>query len=155
MKMVFDPITDFIDKFAWVAWAILWISLSLGVGQEEFVIPGTAAIPDRLLLSIVASILLLGCVLLQTVRQLYYSNEGPPLVRLGRWIILGATSIFAFRMLYMISAYGSATSSIAALVGVCLLAVGLSLNAIGMMQQSYFREHGSEKLKWNNSWRNV
>lgn len=153
MKMVFDPITQFLNRSAWVLWAVLWISLSLGIGQEEFN-PVVFTKYDTYIPSLVAAILLWFCVMLQTIRQVYYSHLGHPLVRIGRWIILGATTIFAFRMTYMLSYYGGAPSSLATLIGVSLLAIGLSLNSIGMMQQSYFEEKGQEDtVKWNNSWR--
>lgn len=159
MRMVFDPITDFLNRSAWILWALLWLSLSLGIGQEEFNIPVNGYVPyNTTVASTIAAILLWACVILQATRQIYYSHLGPPLVKLARWIILGATTIFAFRMTYMLAAYGGAASSMATLIGVSLLAIGLSLNAIGMMQQSYFQENGTHVenlIKWNNSWRNV
>jgi len=160
MKMIFDPVTEFLNRVAWVLWATLWISLSLGVGQEALDVSVQPIAAEMATLSRIAAILLIGCVILQLVRQIFYSHVGPPLVRVARWIILGATSIFAFRMVYMISVYGGAPSSRAALVGVSLLALGISLNSVGMMQYSYFqekqqkeKEEGEELLKWNNSWR--
>lgn len=157
MRLVFDPITEFLNRSAWIMWAILWISLSLGVGQEELN-PTLAKVSfDTYIPSIIASVLLWSCVILQAVRQVYYSHLGHPLVKIARWLILGATTIFAFRMSYMIMMYNGAPSSLATLIGVSLLAIGLSLNAIGMMQQSYFSELNKEKddseIKWSNSWR--
>lgn len=154
MKMCFDPITEFLNRSAWILWAVLWISLSLGVGQEEFVINPTVTY-DTFMPSLISAVLLTACVLLQAVRQIYYGDEGPTLVKFGRWLILGATSIFAFRMVYTVVMYNGAPSSIATLIGVCILAVGLSLNAIGMMQQSYFKKQAIKKLKWNNRWRSI
>lgn len=153
MKMVFDPITQFLNRSAWLLWAILWMSLSLGIGQEEFK-PVLVLEHNTYTPSLIAAILLWSCVTLQAIRQVYYSHLGHPLVKVARWIILAATTIFAFRMTYMLAYYGGAPSSIATLIGVSLLAIGLSLNAIGMMQQSYFEENGQEHIvKWNNSWR--
>lgn len=156
MKEVFDPITNTLNKFAWAMWAILWLSLSIGIGQEDFY-PNTVPIKsaDTTVLSTISAVLLWSSVILQVIRQIYYSHLGPGLVKVGRWLILVATTIFAFRMTYMLAAYGGAPSSSAALIGVSILAIGLSLNAIGMMQQSYFEGYDSteKQPKWNNSWR--
>jgi predicted neutral ceramidase superfamily lipid hydrolase len=158
MRLVFDPITKFLDECAWLFWALLWLSLSLGIGQEEM----TANQADMFVnynnttTTIIATILLWGAVVLQTIRQVYYSHTGHILVKIGRWLILCATSIFAFRMTFMLIVYGGTPSSYATLVGVSLLAVGLSLNSLGMMQQSYFQEHKEElPNKWYNSWINT
>lgn len=153
MKAVFDPFTTLLNKFAWLFWAILWISLSLGVGQEELIVNEKPVLSyDTTTITTIVCILLWGSVLLQTVRQVYYSHLGHRLVKLGRWLILGATSIFAFRMLYMLTMYGGVPSSYATLVGVGILSIGLSLNALGMMQQEYFQEHGKHQPKWGPRW---
>lgn len=152
MKMIFDPITQFLSRSAWFLWATLWISLFLGMGQEELR-PIVVIEHDTYIPSLVAAILLWSCVTLQAIRQVYYSHLGNSLVKVARWIILGATTIFAFRMTYMLTYYGGAPSSIATLVGVSLLAIGLGLNAIGMMQQSYFETSKDETVRWHNSWR--
>lgn len=154
MRMVFDPITQFLNRSAWIMWAILWISLSLGMGQVQ-IAPIVTMEYDTFLPSLITTILLWSCVTLQAIRQIYYSHLGHPLVKVGRWMILVATTIFAFRMTYMITIYGGAPVALSTLIGTSLLAVGLSLNAIGMMQQSYFDEPEAKdsEIKWNNSWR--
>lgn len=157
MKDMFDPFTEFLNRYAWAFWALLWISLCLGIGQEEVILSsGMPALNyNTTTITTVVTILLWGAVILQTVRQMYYSHLGHSLVRLGRWMILGATSIFAFRMTYMLALYGGVPSSYATLVGVGILAIGISLNALGMMQQHYFQEYGRKQPKWGPHWRAI
>jgi hypothetical protein len=156
MKALFDPVTSFLNRSAWIFWAILWISLSLGAGQEELIIRevGPGIQYDTTTATTICTILLWAAIILQIIRQVYYSNQGPKLVRLGRWLILGATSIFAFRMTYMLSQHGGAPSSYATLIGVSLLALGICLNSIGMMQQSYFQDkyHIDANKRWLTRW---
>jgi hypothetical protein len=157
MKHMMDPITDFLNRIAWIFWAVLWISLSLGIGQEEVdvinhgnIITYSTKVPTT-----IAAILLWTAVVLQVIRQVYYGNLGPKLVRLGRWLTLGATSIFAFRMTHMLVTYGGVPSSYATLVGVSLLSLGLILISLGMLQHDFSHSTDIERaVRWNKSWHN-
>jgi hypothetical protein len=151
MSIKFDPVTDRLNKSAWIFWVVLWVSLSLGVGQDELILAehNERIIYDTTELSIIATILLWAAVTLQALRQIYYAHTSPFLVKIGRWLIFSATSILAFRSTYMLILYGGVPSSRAAIIGISLLAVGICFSSLGMMQQSYFEDHPNERWKNN------
>jgi hypothetical protein len=156
MKLVFDPITEVLNRFLWVFWVVLWISLSIGLGQDDNnLIHYSKTIQyDTTIPSTIISVLLWSAVVLQTIRQIYYSHLGPTLVKVGRWIMLLATSIFAFRMTYMLIQYGGAPSTMATMVALGLMAISIILVSIGMMQHAYFDGDSSkEPDTWRYSWR--
>ena len=155
MKAVFDPFTEFLNRFAWVFWALLWVSLCLGIGQEELIIDRPLLNNNTTTITIIVTVLLWGAVALQVVRQMYYSHLGHKLVKLGRWLILVSTSIFAFKATYMLAIYGGISGSYATIIGIGVLAIGVSLNSLGMMQQYYFQEYGKKQPKWGPHWRTV
>jgi hypothetical protein len=147
MSITFDPITRNLNKFAWIFWIVLWISLSLGIGQDELILleHQSRINYDTTEITIIAAVVIWAAVILQAVRQIYYSHTSPFLVKIGRWFIFTATSILAFRTTYMLAMYGGVPSSRAAIIGIILLAVGICFSSIGMMQQSYFEEHPEQK----------
>jgi hypothetical protein len=153
MKMRLDPITTQVERFAWVFWTILWVSLATGLGQEEtmFLSGGDLEVLEGFTILVVALMWL--AVVLQTIRQLFYSKTGVLLVRIGRWLLLGSSSIFAFRTTWMLVVHGTEMHiSPATLFGGGLLAIGLSFNALGRMQQSYTYDTDEEESKHLNKW---
>jgi len=131
-----DPVTLALEKFAWIFWTILWISLASGLGQEEVLFISGGEVEGLEFLTIVVVITMWVAVALQTLRQIFYSKTGVWLVRLGRWLLLGASSIFAFRTTWTLVTHGSAMHiSPTTLFGAGLLAAGLCVNALGRMQQ--------------------
>ena len=138
MKYISDPITDKLSKFIWLFWAVLWVSLAVGFGSEtNYIIPNVTngyEIPG-----LIAAILLWGAVFIQVVKLIYYSQECNYLLKLGRWLLLIATGIFAYRMSYMLVIYGDIHASLAAIVGAIILAIGLILASLGAMMTEHFK----------------
>lgn len=138
MKYISDPITDKLSKFIWLFWAVLWVSLAIGFGSETNFVMVNAKngyeIPG-----LIASILLWGAVFIQIVKLIYYSHECNYLLRIGRWLLLIATGIFAYRMTYMLIVYGDIYASLATIVGAIVLAMGLILASLGAMMTDHFK----------------
>lgn len=138
MNYISDPITNKLSKFIWLFWAVLWVSLAIGFGSENNFVMVNAKngyeIPG-----LIAAILLWGAVLIQIVKLIYYSHECNYLLKVGRWLLLIASGIFAYRMTYMLVVYGDIYASLAAIVGAIILAVGLILSSLGVMMYEHFR----------------
>lgn len=138
MNYISDPITHKLSKFIWLFWAVLWVSLAIGFGNEtNFVmtdIKNGYQVPG-----LVASILLWAAVLIQIVKLIYYSHECNYLLKVGRWLLLIATGIFAYRITYMLIVYGDVYTSLAAIIGAIILAIGLTLSSLGVMMHEHFK----------------
>jgi hypothetical protein len=153
MKVHLDPITGVLEKFAWVFWTILWVSLATGIGQDEIMFLSGGELELMEVTTIVVVIMMWSAVILQTIRQLFYSESGVLLVRFGRWLLLGASSIFAFRTTWMLITTGSEMHiSPATLIGGGLLALGLCVNALGRMQEHYTFDTDAQEFKYVNKW---
>lgn len=139
MKYISDPITQKLSQFIWLFWAILWVSLAIGLGNDTKIhsmyivqgheIPGT-----------IASILLWGAVVVQIVKLLYYSSTCNMLLKFGRWLLLISTGIFAYRMTHMLIMYGDVYASMSAIIGAIILAIGLILSSLGVMMYEHFND---------------
>ena len=138
MKYISDPITNKLSKFIWLFWAVLWVSLAIGFGSEtNFVMINTKngyEVPG-----LIASILLWAALLIQIVKLIYYSHECNYLLKVGRWLLLITTGIFAYRMTYMLIVYGDIYASLAAIIGAIILAIGLILASLGVMMNEHFK----------------
>ena len=138
MKYISDPITNKLSKFIWLFWAVLWVSLAIGFGSEtNFVMINTKngyEVPG-----LIASILLWAALLIQIVKLIYYSHECDYLLKVGRWLLLITTGIFAYRMTYMLIVYGDIYASLAAIIGAIILAIGLILASLGVMMNEHFK----------------
>jgi len=136
MTISLDPVTKTLEKSAWVFWTILWISLASGLGQNEMVYISGGILEPLEILTILVVIVMWLAVVLQTLRQLFYATVGVQFVRWGRWLLLGASSVFAFRTTWMLVVHGSEMHiSPATLFGAGLLGLGLCFNAWGRMQE--------------------
>jgi predicted neutral ceramidase superfamily lipid hydrolase len=145
-----DPLTKVLENIAWIFWTILWVSLATGVGQNEEVFISGGVLEYYEIVTIIVVTLMWLAVLAQTVRQLFYSETGTILVRLGRWLLLGASSIFAFRTTWMLVVYGTAMHiSPATLLGGGLLAIGLIVTAFGRMSEIITFDTDIEELNRN------
>jgi hypothetical protein len=140
MKPNLDPVTKVIDKFLWVFWAIIIVSLLSGLGQDDSNIRSYAQVVtyDSTLGTSIAVILLWISLAIQLIRQVFYTNEHNLLVKIGLWVLLFATSMFAFRMTYLLIEYGGLPGSIVTLTAFSMLAISIILITIGRMQCAYF-----------------
>jgi len=153
MMMRLDPITSWLERSAWIFWTILWVSLAAGLGQEEAIFISGGEVESLELVTMLVVILMWVAVILQTLRQIFYSKTGVWLVRLGRWLLLGASSIFAFRTTWMLVVHGSEMHiAPSTLFGAGLLAIGLCVNAVGRMQQSYTFDTDHEEERRIDCW---
>lgn len=139
MKYISDPITQKLSQFVWFFWAILWVSLAIGLGNDtklsEIHIGDGNEVPGT-----VASILLWGAIVVQIVKLLYYSIDCNYLLKIGRGLLLIATSIFAYRMTYMLITYGDVYISMSAIIGTIISAIGLVLSSLGVMMHEHFKK---------------
>lgn len=126
-----DPITSRIDRFAWIFWAILWISLSLGLGHEDLVYSARGILEIPEIITILIVFIMWLSVLLQVIRQAFFNYPKPLLAKLGNWFLIGASTLFTFRLTWilLIKDYIIHISPII-LLGAALMGVGLILNAI-------------------------
>lgn len=137
VKLYVDPITASIDKYIWVFWSILWISLALGLGQDELIYKtgGIIEIPEIAL--IITILVLWVSIILQALRQYYYNDIiTSHLAKLGNWFLLGSSTIFTFRLTWIsvLQGYPVHISPII-ILGTFLLGVGLSFTALSHMKK--------------------
>lgn len=140
MKYLSDPITQKLSKYIWLFWAVIWASIIVGIGSDS-AIGIYYSVPQHEITGMISATLLWGAVVVQTVKILYYTSKSNNLLKIGRWLLLIATSIFAFRMSFMLAIYGTVYASLAATIGAAILAVGLILSSLGVMTKDHFNNN--------------
>lgn len=126
-----DPITILVEKFAWIFWTVLWASLAFGLGQTdlEYSTRGVYEIPE--IITILVTTIMWLSVILQSLKQAFYVYPKPVITRLGNWLLLGSSTIFTFRITWILFIHDYIVHiSPIILIGATLMGIGLSLNAL-------------------------
>lgn len=134
-----DPITQFLDKFAWLAWFVLISSLMFGVGTDIGAIPGSAALPiglGHLLFDIAMTTLCWCAALAMLATQLACGKVGNVWERISRWLMLGAQSVFCVRFTTMLLVNGDIYAPTITLIAFSLLSIAQILHCFGIFVRS-------------------
>jgi hypothetical protein len=136
--MTYDPITRFLDRFAWLAWFILVSSLMLGVGTEL----GSAAPAGRgigigeLAMDVAMTVLCWCAALAMLATQLACSHVGNIWERSSRWLMLGAQSVFAVRFTTMLVVNADIYAPPVTIAAFSLLSIAQLMHCFGIFARA-------------------
>jgi hypothetical protein len=135
--MTHDPITKFLDKFAWLAWFIFIGSLMLGVGAEVGTMPaGIGTGFGNLALDVSMTVLCWCAGLAMLATQLACHSVGNIWERTSRWLMLGAQSVFAYRFTMMLMVNGDIYAPAVTIIAFSLLSIAQLIHCFGVFARA-------------------
>jgi hypothetical protein len=144
--MINDPITRFLDRFAWLAWFVFIGSAMLGAGMEVGHPPsGIITGKGALSMDVVMTVLCWCAALAMLATQLACSTVGNVWERTSRWLMLGAQSVFAFRFTVMLVVNGDIYAPTVTIIAFSLLSIAQLIHCFGIFARAA-RYSGSSRF---------
>jgi hypothetical protein len=137
LSMKLDPITKQLDRFAWLLWFVLVMSLAFGFGSEIGLAPGGAGVGVGYDLADTFMTVMSGIAALALlVTQAVAFRVGNVWERMSRWLMLLAQSIFAFRFATMLVVNGDIYAAPITVIGFTLVAFAQIVHCMGVLARA-------------------
>lgn len=135
--MIHDPITQFLDRFAWLAWFVLVGSLMAGIGADVGAIPaGIGAGVGALSIDVTMTVLCWCAALAMLATQLACYHVGNVWERGSRWLMLMAQSVFAVRFTTMLVVNGDIYAPPVTIFAFSILSIAQLIHCFGIFARA-------------------
>lgn len=135
--MIYDPITQFLDRFAWLAWFVLIGSLMIGIGADVGSIPaGVGTGLGTISIDIAMTVLCWCAALAMLATQLACRSVGNVWERASRWLMLMAQSVFAVRFTTMLVVNGDIYAPPVTILAFSLLSLAQLIHCFGIFARA-------------------